>query len=63
MAIVEDAYHRWEAVLTELLGQRGLAIFLELPSDFEREIIDDIDFLRDIALERQRQAEDYIIGE
>jgi hypothetical protein len=61
MAIVEDAYHRWETVLTELLGQRGLALFLELPNDFEREIIENIDLLREIALERQRQAEDYII--
>ena len=59
MAIGEDVHHRWDTVLADLLGQRALAIFLELPSDFEREIIEDIDFLLDIALERQRQSEKY----
>jgi hypothetical protein len=58
MAVKDDTYRRWETVLTELFGQRALAIFLELPDDFKREIIEDIDFLRDIALERQRHAKE-----
>jgi hypothetical protein len=58
MAIAEDTYRRWETVVSELFGQQKLAIHLGLPSDFELEILKNINFLRDIAQERQRQAEE-----
>jgi hypothetical protein len=45
MAVKDDTYRQWQEVLTELYGQRALAIFLELPEEVEKQLLDNIDFL------------------
>jgi hypothetical protein len=58
MAVKDDTYRRWQEVLTELFGQRALAIFLELPEEVEKQLLDNIDFLIEITNLRSASASD-----
>ena len=50
-ALELGGYQRWEAVRNELTGQMALLCHLHLDAQTENEIIGNIDFLRDVALE------------
>jgi hypothetical protein len=58
MASQDDTYRRWGEVQSELFGQRALAIFLEVPEEVEKQLLDNIDFLIGIAVLRSNSAPD-----